>query len=92
MLKKQGLKIVEVVVNGGLFHLVLNLASVITSIVLDVAKMRFLTRPATRAWLGLANALENSFQSKKSFASNHIVVLRKLVDLHSFSEGQEALE
>jgi SAM-dependent methyltransferase len=74
---RAGFQVVQMVVNGGLFHLVLNLPSVMLSTIWETAKLRALIRPTTLFWLALARRLDNMFNLKELFASNYIVVLRK---------------
>ncbi len=75
--KRAGFQVVQMVVNGGLLHLVLNLPSVVLSTIWETASLRALIRPTTRLWLALARRLDNLFNLKELFASNYIVVLRK---------------
>jgi SAM-dependent methyltransferase len=75
--QRAGFEVVEMVVNGGLFHLVLNLPSVLLSTIWETMSLRTLIRPTTAAWLALAKRLDGMFNLKESFASNYIVVLRK---------------
>lgn len=77
MAEKAGFRWEESMVNGGLFHLILNLPSVAMSMAWESVGAGFLIRPTTRFWLALARSLENVVGLKERFASNHIVVLRK---------------
>jgi len=64
-------------VNGGLFHLVLNVPSVVLSTVWEALRIRRLIRPTSLFWLALARGLDKLFGLKEAFASNHLMVLRK---------------
>ncbi len=72
-----GFRVEEIVVNGGLFHLFLNVPSVVTSVSLDAVGLRSLMRPSTRVWLQAARFFDRVFRLREPFASNHIAVLRK---------------
>ncbi|MBI5569085.1 MAG: class I SAM-dependent methyltransferase [Desulfomonile tiedjei] len=74
---KAGFEVKEVVVNGGLFHLVLNVPSIVLSIVWQALGARFLIRPTTRFWVALAKTFDRWSGLGDSFASNYIVILRK---------------
>jgi SAM-dependent methyltransferase len=87
--KRAGFQVVEMVVNGGLFHLVLNLPSVMLSTIWEAAKLRALIRPTTRIWLALARRLDNVFNLKELFASNYIVVLTKNTRSNSGARSDE---
>ncbi len=75
---RAGFEIQETVVNGGLFHLVLNVPSIATSVILYRLGLLFAVKLATRCWLTLARGLDSLFGLSRVYASNHIVVLRKL--------------
>ena len=65
------------VVNGGLFRLILILPSVVLSTIWETVGLRALIRPTTLFWLALARRLDGVFNLKELFASNYIVVLKK---------------
>jgi len=75
--KDAGFEIVETVVNGGFFHLLLNVPSLAASVALEMAGLRSGIARTTRAWLAVAEGLDGLLGTKASFASNHIAVLRK---------------
>ncbi len=75
--ERAGFQVAEMVVNGGLFHLILNLPSVVLSTIWETVKLRALIRPTTLFWLAVARRLDPMFNLKELFASNYIVVLRK---------------
>ncbi len=72
-----GFQVVEMVVNGGLAHLALNLPSVAFSTIWESLGLRGFIRPTTLVWLTLARIFDNTFHLKRMFASNYIVALRK---------------
>jgi SAM-dependent methyltransferase len=74
---RAGFQVAQVVVNGGLFHLILNLPSVVLSTMWETVRLRALIRPTTLFWLALARRLDATFNLKELFASNYIVVLKK---------------
>lgn len=74
---RAGLDVSQMVVNGGLFHLFLNLPSVVLSTVWEALRLGALIRPTTLFWLALARKLDSVFNLKETFASNYIAVLRK---------------
>jgi SAM-dependent methyltransferase len=76
---RAGFQVDQMVVNGGLFHLVFNLPSILFSTIWETTKLRALIRPTTLLWLALARRLDNLFNLKELFASNYIVVLKKNV-------------
>lgn len=80
--RRSGFRIEEMVVNGGLFHLILNVPSAAMSSCWDAFGLRSWIRPGTRAWLGMARLLDRLFLGKRLFASNHIAALRKVDDTH----------
>jgi SAM-dependent methyltransferase len=75
--QRSGFQVEEMVVNGGLFHLLLNVPSVVMSTICVSLRARGLIKPFTRFWLDLARKLDRLDRLKDVFASNHIVVLRK---------------
>ena len=75
--ERAGFQVAQVVVNGGLFHLILNLPSVVLSTIWETVRLRALIRPTTLFWLALARRLDGMFNLKELFASNYIVVLKK---------------
>jgi SAM-dependent methyltransferase len=78
-----GFHIEEIVVNGGLFHLVLNVPSVVTAVAWEAIGVKSLTRPTTRLFLAAARFLDKIFGLREPFASNHIAVLRKPCSSHA---------
>jgi SAM-dependent methyltransferase len=80
MARRAGFRVEEMVVNGGLFHLILNVPSVAMSSCLAALGLRSAIRPTTRVWLGIARFLDRMFRGKLFFASNHIAALRKAHD------------
>ncbi len=74
---RAGFQVAEMVANGGLAHLALNLPSVTSSTVWETLGLRGLIRPTTLAWLTLARIIDSTFHLKRMFASNYIVALRK---------------
>jgi len=75
--ERAGFRVAEMVVNGGLFHLILNLPSVVLSTIWETVSLRALIRPTTFFWLAVARRFDGMFNLKELFASNYIVVLRK---------------
>lgn len=75
--ERAGFQMAQMVVNGGLFHLILNLPSVVLSTIWETVRLRALIRPTTLFWLALARRLDATFNLNELFASNYIVVLRK---------------
>lgn len=77
--ERSGFEVVERTVNGGLFHLMLNVPSVAMASLFFMIGARSAIAPACRAWLAAARLLDNLFGTKQGFASNHIAVLQKRV-------------
>ncbi len=74
---RAGLEVEEEIVNGGLFHLVLNVPSLVISTIWEALGFRVLIKPTSRFWLALARGLDKLFGLNEAFASNHLLVLRK---------------
>jgi SAM-dependent methyltransferase len=81
--ERAGLEVIDSVVSGGYFHLILNLPSMLISISLDSVGLCSLIKPTTKFILRIAHALDNLFGLKRLFASNHIAVLSSRVAIHS---------
>ena len=77
--EKAGFEVMAKVVNGGFFHLILNVPSVAMATAFSMMGLHSGIAPACRAWLAMARKLDNLFGTKQSFASNHIAVLQKRV-------------
>ncbi len=77
MARQGGLRVESITTNGGLFHLVLNIPSMISSILLYKLNQRSTLKINTRFWLFLAKAFDNFLGLKDQFASNHIAILSK---------------
>lgn len=75
--ERAGFQVAQMVVNGGLFHLVLNIPSVALSTLWEMAGLASLIRPTTLFWLALAKRLDGISNLKEMFASNYVVLLRK---------------
>lgn len=75
--KKAGFEIEEVVANGGLFHLVLNIPSILFSCFWAALHMNWLVPITTRLHLAVADFLESIFHTKNLFALNYIFILKK---------------
>lgn len=75
--RQAGLELEETIVNGGLFHLMLNVPSIVLSTIWEALRLRALIKPTTRFWLALAGGLDTLFRLKEPFASNHLMILRK---------------
>jgi SAM-dependent methyltransferase len=80
---KAELQVIDSVVNGGYFHLIMNLPSVLISVSLDGLGLCKLIKPTTRFLLGMARALDSLLGLKRSFASNHIAVMSSIGDISS---------
>jgi SAM-dependent methyltransferase len=78
-----GLEVEEITTNGGFFHLMLNVPSVVLSIIWEALGLRSLIRPTNRFWLALASGLDTLFRLKEPFASNYIMILQKSADRDS---------
>lgn len=76
--RRAGFHVEEIVANGGIFHLILNIPSVTMSSCWEALGFRSWIRPCTRAWLAIARLFDSLFLSSRFFASNHIAVLRKI--------------
>lgn len=72
-----GFKVERLVANGGLFSFLLNIPSVAVSSMLQALHLVALVPAATAGFHGLARRMDNVFDPKSLFASNHICVLRK---------------
>jgi SAM-dependent methyltransferase len=73
---RAGFEVEEIVVNGGFFHLVLNVPSVVFSSVCELLGYHGPITPASRLGLALASGLDRLFRLKEPFASNYLMVLR----------------
>jgi SAM-dependent methyltransferase len=77
---RAGFDVEMTVVNGGLFHLFLNLPSIALATLWRTLGVCSFIRPTTRFWLALARKLDRVNRLNELFASNHIVALRKKQD------------
>lgn len=75
--ERAGFQVAETVSNGGAFHLLLNIPSVIMSALLATIGLKRLIPLVTRFWLALARMLSHRFERDTLFAMNYIAVLRK---------------
>ncbi len=72
-----GFEIVELITHGGLFHTVLNIGSILTTIGCAAVKWNRLVAPATRAWTAAARGLDRLLDPHAVFANAVIAVLRR---------------
>ncbi len=77
--ERDGFKVEKTVANGGLTTLLLNVPSVILSILLSAMKLRRFIPVMTRFFVGLDEMLGKRLDRSGLFAMNNIVVLRKPV-------------
>ncbi|MFL5733735.1 MAG: methyltransferase domain-containing protein [Chloroflexia bacterium] len=75
--RRAGFEVTEVVIDGGIVHLILNVPSVLLSSLLSALGLTRLVRPVTRFWLSVARGLSGRLDQDGLFAMNHIAVLRK---------------
>jgi len=71
-----GFKVEAIVENGGFFHLLMNPASMIISVLLVKLRLGALLSPISKCWVGIAKFLDGLLGMRKAFASNYIAVLR----------------
>lgn len=75
--ERAGFEVQEIVVDGSMGHLILNVPSVVMSSLLSAVGLGSLVPTATRFWLFFARGLGGRLDRDGLFAMNHIVVLRK---------------
>jgi len=74
---RAGFEIVEVVSHGGLFHTVLNIGSILTTIGCATVGLSILIAPATRIWTAVARGLDRAFDRGGALANAIMAVLRR---------------
>lgn len=72
-----GFSIKKSVMNGGVFHFLLNMPSVVLSTFLYSLKSSFLIRPVTWLLFKIASLLDRCFDPKGLFTMNVVLVLQK---------------
>jgi SAM-dependent methyltransferase len=75
--ERAGFTVEEIVVDGGIIHLILNVPSVVMSSLLAAVGLGRLVPVVTRFWVMLARTLGGKLERDGLFAMNHIAVLRK---------------
>jgi SAM-dependent methyltransferase len=75
--KDAGFLIERTIMNGGIFHFILNMPSVVISTLLYFLKLSFLIRPVTCLLLKIAQVFDRLFDPDCLFTMNVILVLKK---------------
>lgn len=75
--ERGGFTVEEMVANGGLTTLLLNVPSVVLSVILSAVKLRALIPAVTGLFLGVDKLLGSRLNQGGLFATNQIIVLRK---------------
>jgi SAM-dependent methyltransferase len=75
--ERSGFEVEEIVINGGLIQMLLNIPSVILSTGLFAFGLGRLIPAATRLFLAVDKTLSSRLERQGLFAMNHLAVLRK---------------
>lgn len=75
--RRAGFEVVGITANGGLFHFLFNVPSMLLSTLWAILRLKWLIPLTTSFWLSLARLLDNWLDRERLFAMNYILVLRQ---------------